>query len=99
KAGSGSASPIVAAMRAMFSALVRARAASRARRAAASTNQLTTTATPRNTDNATTFSPVATVQWWNGGVKYQFASRNAATAVAIPGAVPPIAATATTSER
>jgi hypothetical protein len=32
-------------------------------------------------------------------VKYQFASRNAATAAAIAGAVPPIAATATTSDR
>jgi hypothetical protein len=46
----------------MLAAFVRARVASLARRAAASTNQLTTIATPRNTDSATTFSPFATVQ-------------------------------------
>ena len=36
---------------------------------------------------------------WNGGVKNQFARRNAATAVTTAGTKPPIAATATTTSR
>ncbi len=87
------------ARRANASASPRPREASDRSRAARSTSTLTTTATRMNTRIARRFSASAIVNVRTGGVKYQFAISDAAIAEATAGQRPPIAATATTSDR
>src|SRR5688572_25988423 len=93
----GSSEGTVAASRTRISASARARVASAERRAAVATTVLTIAATTTKITSASRFSASSIVQVWVGGVKYQFASRNAATTVAIAVNAPPITATTTTT--
>ena len=83
----------------MAAASAWARIISAWRRAARSTNTLTSPAATRKTTRASRFSPSATANRWKGGVKYQLASSEAETAAKSAGRLPPTAATARTVMR
>ena len=98
RAGSGSSSPMVAARRARVRAWSRPGPPRRAP-AARSTKPLTTRATPRNTARATTFSPSAIVHSWNGRGEVPVGEQERRHRGDQGRAVPPTAATITTSAR
>ena len=89
----------VPASRASVSASARARWPSAERRAARETRPLTVPATMRKIASASRFSPSPIVKVYSGGVKYQLASRNPATAAPSAGQSPPMADTTTTTSR
>ena len=75
------------------------RDASASRRAARWTTLLTATATVTNSTSASRLRGSAIVNVCSGSVKYQFSSRQAATAANTPGQKPPTTVAATTSTR
>jgi hypothetical protein len=100
RCGKGSSSDMShPASRASASASARPRWASDRSRAARSTRTLTTTATSTNTTMPNRFSGSEIVQVWMGGVKYQFARSDAATAATTAGHSPPSAAMPITTDR